>query len=396
MARTPTMTASEAESLLGPRGNINVTSDNRATVRKWLVAQDFPSLFVGGLTLTELRLAYNQTDGAMLAKLREKLATSLEELPADEPAFSTPAPTLAPTMPKANGHNGDAAELLRDLILKGWKPESGIDAEQVRAIIRAELPNLIPTRRLEIVTPTETRILEETTHKTLADLIAYAATGENVLLVGPAGSGKTTGAEQACKALNRLFTIQGVVDGAHAIYGFNNATAYQTTPFRHAFENGAAYIKDEIDGDDPGALLALNAGLANGYTNFPDSPLPIHRHPDFICIACGNTFGRGADRLYVGRNQLDAATLDRFVTLYWDYDQTLEKTLGASNERWLNRVWNIRRAVESQKARIIVSTRAITRGIKLLNAGVSWEQVEESVIWKGTDSELRRRIEAQA
>jgi hypothetical protein len=32
----------------------------------------------------------------------------------------------------------------------------------------------------------------------------------------------------------------------------------------------------------------------------------------FVCIAAANTFGTGADRQYVGRNQLDESTLDRF------------------------------------------------------------------------------------
>jgi hypothetical protein len=45
-----------------------------------------------------------------------------------------------------------------------------------------------------------------------------------------------------------------------------------------------------------------------------------------VCAAA-NTYGTGADALYVGRNQLDAATLDRFYVVEMDYDRKLEAKL---------------------------------------------------------------------
>ena len=48
-----------------------------------------------------------------------------------------------------------------------------------------------------------------------------------------------------------------------------------------------------------------------------------------MILAAANTWGRGGDQQYVGRNQLDAATLDRFVlsTLHVDYDTDLERDI---------------------------------------------------------------------
>ncbi|MCH7728630.1 MAG: hypothetical protein IH991_19420, partial [Planctomycetes bacterium] len=72
-------------------------------------------------------------------------------------------------------------------------------------------------------------------------------------------------------------------------------------------------------------LVVVNAALANGHLRLPDGTT-VDRHADFVCAAAANTFGTGADRQYVGRNQLDAATLDRFAAcrLAFDYDVDLE------------------------------------------------------------------------
>ena len=51
----------------------------------------------------------------------------------------------------------------------------------------------------------------------------------------------------------------------------------------------------------------------------------VKRHPKFICIGAGNTYGTGPDRVYVGRQELDGASLDRFDFLEWAYDETLER-----------------------------------------------------------------------
>src|SRR5262245_1114309 len=113
MARTPSMTAAEAEAALGPRGHLSVTQENRPLVRKWLVATGFPSTFVCGLSFTELGLAYNQTDGAMLDKLRQKLDKARAEIGevADESEDESPVIEAKPIANgNGNGHaNGDIA-----------------------------------------------------------------------------------------------------------------------------------------------------------------------------------------------------------------------------------------------------------------------------------------------
>src|SRR5262249_41806066 len=106
---------------------------------------------------------------------------------------------------------------------------------------------------------------------------------------------------------------------------------YVISKFVSAYENGGVLLLDEAAAGDPNMLLVINAALANGEMDVPNRPEKpaAKRHPDFICIAAANTFGTGADRQYVGRNQLDESTLDRFRIgqIDMDYDANLELAL---------------------------------------------------------------------
>lgn len=167
---------------------------------------------------------------------------------------------------------------------------------------------------------------------------------------------------------------------------------YHTTPFRKAFEYGGVWVADEIDAWDASAMLAANSALANGYSTFPDVETPILKHPDFRMIATANTFGSGADRVYVGRNELDAATLDRFAVVEINYDLTLEQMFSRKNSNWLNYVWQIRKKIEEKKIRHVVSSRAISMGATALEAGLKWDEVKEIYLLKGMSENDRKKL----
>jgi len=211
-------------------------------------------------------------------------------------------------------------------------------------------------------------------------------------LIGPAGSGKSTVSEQIAKALKLRFFLQNGVTGTHELTGYMDAHGrYNTTPFRDAFENGGLIMVDEVDTSEAGALKWLNTALANGHAGFPDRAEPVRRHDSFRIIIAANTWGSGADRLYVGANQLDASTLDRFVFFDFQYDEKLEM-LVSGNVNWTERVQLLRKNAFEVHARIVISPRASINGAKLIKAGWSWNEVEERVIWKGIDLELKDRI----
>lgn len=216
--------------------------------------------------------------------------------------------------------------------------------------------------------------------------------GLPVMLVGPAGSGKTTACQHVADAFGLPFFTNGALTGAHELTGYKDGSGhYHSTPFRRAFEGGGEYLMDEMDRSDAGAILALNSALANGFMAFPDREEPVKAHPDFIPIVAANTYGRGADRLYVGATQLDGSTLDRFAVLAWDYDEALERTL-AGDDPWTAYVQAARAAASDLRVRHIISPRASMAGAVMRRAGLSFDLIADAVLWKGLDRDQRTRI----
>ena len=221
-------------------------------------------------------------------------------------------------------------------------------------------------------------------HFQFEKLLKYVQTKNNIFLVGSAGSGKTTAARNIAKALNIKFYFTGAINSEYKLTGFIDAQGrIVSTEFRKAYEHGGLFLFDEIDASFPQAILAFNAALANDFMDFPDKK--VQRHKNFYCIAAANTFGTGADRQYVGRNQLDAATLDRFITLNWEIDETLEHEL-AKNYEWVNYVQKARKAASKIGERHIISPRASMQGADLLRIGIDRKEVEKDVVWKGLDA----------
>lgn len=207
----------------------------------------------------------------------------------------------------------------------------------------------------------------------------------NVWIYGPKGSGKTSAAENVCKALFgslERYHYNGALATAFQLTGFMDANGkYVSTPFRDAWENGGVYLFDEIDGSMPDALLALNGALANGVASFPDKMVP--RHKDCIIIAGANTTGLGGTTEYVGRFKQDAALTDRFCYLDWPHDDALEDAL-CGNKDWLKIVRETRTNCQRIKYKgQIPSMRASLYGEALLAADVDLEYTINATMRKG-------------
>lgn len=336
-------------------------------------------------------------------------------VPAPEPVSTpVPAPAVIATPAPVTGAAGQLAQLIETILQGGGatsearvieliKQHGGSPAHVTVDLRLPAMPDSTP----------ETRLM----HHREPLLLSAVSAGVPVFLVGPAGSGKTTAAANIAKALGKPFEFTGALSAEYKLSGFVDAQGRVVcTAFRRAYEHGGVFLFDEIDGSNPGAVLAFNAALANDSADFPDGQ--VARHPDFRVIAAGNTFGRGASRQYVGRTQLDAASLDRFATLTWDYDPALESALVGlprpdnaplpasispltSDEavrqiasRWLDRVREVRAKIEEKAIRHVVSPRATIFGTRLLAAGWPWPEVEEGVIFKGMDLDTRAKLSA--
>lgn len=234
------------------------------------------------------------------------------------------------------------------------------------------------TRKLEVKVGDKVNIIEGMKHKQLEQLITYAMMRLNTLLVGMAGTGKTHAGEQVAEALDLPFysLSVGAQTSQSNIVGFIHANGgYVRTHFRDAYENGGVFLMDEIDAGNANVLISVNSALSNGYMSFPDAI--VKKHKDFVFVASANTFGNGANRQYVGRNQLDAATLDRFAIIEWLIDDDLEESLavGLNGKAWYMAVRACRDYVAEKNIRALISPRATQKGSKLLDVGQPVDEV---------------------
>ena len=286
-------------------------------------------------------------------------------------------------------------EIIRAIITKNVKPEvPAIDENAVGAIVDSKLQEFRNTinRPLEIRKPDGDIVVVGLAHRMTERIAQVASLGLHQMLVGPAGGGKTTCAEKVAEILGLTFypVSVGPQTTKSDLLGFVDAAGnYHTTPLRLAFENGGLLLLDEVDAANAGVLTIINSLLANGYCSFPDAV--IKKNENFRCICACNTYGRGADRMYVGRNQLDAATLDRFVVIDFDYDESLETAL-AGNDDWCRKVQKWRKKAFELNMRVVISPRASIFGAKLLAAGMPEKTVEDLVVWKGIAEDMKKKI----
>lgn len=297
------------------------------------------------------------------------------------------AAEVIPPPPVNDNHIKESLEFMREGLNV---PDRG----EVLRMIQDQILSYNVLNKIIITKPdgVETKLDEVPRHYLFPEILETIDADIPTALIGPAGSGKSTVLEQVAKALDKKFYLQNSVQGAHELTGYMDAYGkYQISTFRMAFEFGGLLFVDEVDTSDPGALKWLNTAIANGYAMFPDKTDPVLRHRDFRIAIAANTFGNGADRIYVGANQLDASTLDRFIFFDFRYDNKLE-ILVSGNVVWAERVQAIREAAIKERARVVISPRASINGAKMLARGWDQKKVEDRVIWKGMDPEMKERI----
>lgn len=201
--------------------------------------------------------------------------------------------------------------------------------EKVIEEVQSKLDAIQRPRELVITAPPALEpISVGLAHAHLETLLRVISADLPCLMVGPLGSGKSHAGCQVADALHLQFYCRSVCDltSEVALLGYMDAQGnYVRTLFREAYEHGGVFLLDEIDAGNPAMLLVLNSSLANHHCAFPDAM--IERHADFRLIAAANTYLTGADRQYVGRNQIDAATVNRFFFLDWPYDESLEAAI---------------------------------------------------------------------
>lgn len=276
-----------------------------------------------------------------------------------------------------------------------------------KKITEARLPHVIELRQ----EGREGRKLEgQTYHPAFERVLKLAAKRKNIFLPGPAGCGKSHLASQVADALGLKFGMVSLSQGISEskLVGRSNPNlqtgeeVFKTTDFVDCYENGGVFLFDEIDAADANVLLIINSALANGKLALDRCGKRIAvKHPDFICIAAANTYGRGSDRQYVGRTELDESTLDRFrigiVPL--DYDPTLESIL-CPDETLRKTLTLWRKRIFENRLERIVSTRFMKDAFEMMwdvftgeekkPGQFTMEEVEEAFFGGWPEDEVER------
>lgn len=245
-------------------------------------------------------------------------------------------------------------------------------------------------KRVEVVTPAgEVKPVEGMVHEAFDEVLAYVQADEPVFLVGPAGCGKNVLCKQVAEALGLEFYFSNAVTQEYKITGFTDAMGvYQESQFYKAFTKGGLFFLDEMDASIPEVLLILNSAIANRYFDFPAPIGRVEAHPDFRVVSAGNTVGQGASFEYVGRNQLDASSLDRFAVVKVGYDRKVELSVAGGDSELVEFIHKVREACETCGVSLITSYRSIGRIAKMSKA-LPLDKVLRSCLFKGmSDADL--------
>lgn len=264
---------------------------------------------------------------------------------------------------------------------------SRLSLETTLRAIQENLP-----RRIELQLPNKPpRLLsDEPRHEKFGQILRYLSRGRHVYAVGPAGTGKSKLGEQLAEALELDFYPLSPALTRYEASGYQSASGeYIGTHLRKAIEFGGFALIDEGDAWAAAAMLFLNAPLANGYCTFPDKVVKVH--PNFRCMIAANTFGRGADRQYVGRNPLDAASRNRFKFVEINYDRKLETALFGSGP-WVQYCWHVREAVEQLKLQHVISMRNIELCVEDASYGDPIDEILDANLWQGLEPDQIKKI----
>lgn len=215
-------------------------------------------------------------------------------------------------------------------------------------------------------------------------LATDAKLGRTIAVRGPAGNGKSTGVKTVLEAMGYNIYHMDCTDSTTAeqliggLYPEGDGQGGINMVFKHgiftkAFEDPKGAVQlDEFDALDPRVAMTLQSALHRAslgkrrFVSSPDHPQGgVHAVGDCPIIVTMNTWGNGATREYVGRNAIDAASMDRFDTVLdttYTHEKKIVRSAGYSDTTadWVvSKAIEIRKKIENKNLRIVFSTRRV-------------------------------------
>lgn len=396
------MSLDELKLAMPCQGYCYISKENKEMFLRWFELQGLNQAQINALSEKQMCDIYDDESGMLLRSVKKMRAMDIRTRPSTLDRMQINAVRDA-----VNAES--IAQGMADSIIKAVLSanERSVSSDDVRRIVREEMPlrqsqgtKAKPTV-IEIRKPDCDPVqIEGLVHSEFSHVLKMSPV-ENVMLVGGAGSGKTTIARQVAKALGLPFYFTGAVQHEAKLLGFINPHGkYVETAFYRAWTQGGVFLMDEMDASDPQALLAINASLDCNLCDFPCGV--VEKHKDFHFIGASNTFGKGATMDYIGRNVQDEAGRSRWYYIEINYDEAMEEALALSFAPasialgWCKYVRAVRKAVENLCERHVVSPRTTIKGVKALSLGITRDKVENAVLWHGMDDERKKRVLEEA
>jgi hypothetical protein len=245
-----------------------------------------------------------------LQRVREIRAFCEERARLSEPVDSIsmrPAQAAARLIPL-----GVPVDALLDAMTMHWSSDTRADAHIRPFDFIGYSQQVMKSRGISTITRRDGN--EESPHILFGYALILAEARQPIMMIGPAGTGKSHLAAQLADYLDLKYgetpmspgATRGDLLGRHTIGGFISAE------FVELYGGGGVFNFEEIDASDASMLIVLNNALASNRLYNSSSGEMVDKSPDFIAVSTANTFGLGANKDYTARERLDAATIDRW------------------------------------------------------------------------------------
>ena len=345
------------------------------------------------------------------------------ELPKEETQVPTPQPTPLPHTPRPASTEQTTVGGLEEIIVNGvlTKVQPFIE-EGIGNAVKETEDTLISTfheetnklaekvdKKIEglqrpikvYINDVETKEVSGLKHEKFAEVLECLKLFGRVWTFGPSGTGKSFLIEQCAKALGfdkeegtyeYLKGSAGVTE-SHMTGRMTFDGTFIDGSVARAFRNGTFLCLDEFDGFDANAGLVFNSVLDNqGVLSTPndkDNPHVLKKDGFNVAVA-SNTLCDGQDFEYVGRGQIDGATLDRLqaVKVYIDYDKNIERALSGDFIDMAECLWELRNRIQKNHLKRIISTRLFVDGQTWRLAGKSNKVLLDKITCGWTKEEL--------
>lgn len=286
--------------------------------------------------------------------------------------------------------NDDDVTAIAEMLLKLKKGSAPINKDMVVKIVKDvladELPKVKPQEvqhTIKVADLPEYKCPKGTNPKLLETIMTMVVNdrviGRFPWLFGPAGSGKSTLASKVAEALHIPFYSVSSLQQKYELEGYTDAVGeFVQTAFYKAMAEGGIFTFDEISTTSGEVQVAFNTAAAQLVYNFPKMGM-VKAHPDFHIIACDNSTGRGGDKRYISRFQLDASTLDRYDFVEVDYSDEHDLNMAAGDKSLVKFMHDMRKVLDASNTTYLATPRA-SKAIKALQAcGMS----DKDALWYG-------------